>query len=342
MPIQIIRQDITKMRVDAIVNTTNSQMIGYSGLDLAVHKKGGAELDEACKLIAPIGVGEAKITAGYGLPSKFIIHTAGPVWQGGERGERDLLSACYINSMKLAIENGCESIAFPLISSGVYGFPRDIVLRLAMQTVTDFLFDNELDVYICVFDSASYELSRKLSSEIQKFIDDEYVSSFETEICSQSVADPSRLSSNMALCKRIPRWEEELSENKTKEVSLDKYVFGLDKSFQEKLFHLIDKKGMTDVECYKRANVDKRTFSKIKSNRSYQPSKNTAVAFAISLQLNMEETLDLLETVGYTLSKSRLFDVIIRFFIENKRYDVIEINETLFEYDLSLLGNSAK
>ena len=342
MPIQIIRQDITKMRVDAIVNTTNRELIGYSGVDLAVHKKGGPELDEACKAIAPLGEGEAKITPAFDLPSKFVIHTAGPVWQGGKCGERERLSACYINSMKLAIENGCESIAFPLISSGVYGFPGEIVLSLALKIVSDFLFDNELDVYICVFDRSSYALSRKLFTEIKEFIDDEYVEDFEIMSCSRSERDLTGPSNQISLCRRLPKSQNAIPSLKKRDTPLASHIFGLDKSFQEKLFELIDEKGMTDVECYKRANVDKRTFSKIKSNKNYQPSKCTAVAFAIALRLSMEETLALLETVGYTLSKSRLFDVIIRFFIEKGRYDVLEINEMLFDFDQSLLGSSAK
>lgn len=339
MPLQIIRQDITKMRVDAIVSATNTQLNADGGVDLAIREKGGEELERACSELLPLGVGEAKITPAFALPSRFVIHTVGPIWKDGSEGECELLRASYINSMRLAIENGCESIAFPLISSGAYGFPKDKVLKLAMQTVADFLFDNELDVYICVYDKRSYSISKKLFLDIKSYIDDEYTIPyhFETSVSSR------RLPSSMempALYRKLPSRSESRDVSKSEvSSSLRDYIDNMDKSFQEMLFDLIDARGMTDVECYKRANVDKRTFSKIKSNKDYYPSKCTALAFAISLRLDLEETQALLETVGYTLSKSRLFDVIIRYFIVNKKYDVIEINETLFDFDLALLGN---
>ena len=171
MPLQIIRQDITKMKVDAIVNTTNKEMVGYSGVDLAVHTIGGAELDAECAKLAPLGLGQAKISSGYGLPCKYVIHTSGPVWQGGLVGESIILRSCYIESLKLALQSGCRTVAFPLISAGTYGYPKDQVLKFAIQTITEFLFDNELTVYLCVFDRESYTFSQKLFDDIQDFID---------------------------------------------------------------------------------------------------------------------------------------------------------------------------
>ena len=175
MPLQIIRQDITKMRVDAIVNTTNEEMVGYSGVDLAIHTIAGAELDEECAKLAPLGLGQAKLSGAYGLPCKYVIHTSGPVWRGGLLGESIILRSCYIESLKLAVKSGCRSVAFPLISSGVYGYPKDQVLKFAIQTITEFLFSHELTVYLCVFDKESYSFSQKLFSDIQEFINDEYV-----------------------------------------------------------------------------------------------------------------------------------------------------------------------
>ena len=174
MPLQIIRQDITQMHVDAIVNTTNEEMVGYSGVDFAVHTIAGSELDKECARIAPLGLGQAKITGGYNLPCKYVIHTSGPIWRGGLVGESIILRSCYIESLKLAVKNGCHSIAFPLISSGIYGFPKDQVLKFAVQTITEFLLENELMVYICVYDRKSYSFSQKLFNDIRDFIDDEY------------------------------------------------------------------------------------------------------------------------------------------------------------------------
>lgn len=345
MPLQIIRQDITKMRVDAIVNTTNEKMVGYSGVDLAVHEGAGPLLDEECAKLAPLGLGTAKITKGYKLDAKYIIHTSGPVWRGGLVGESIILKSCYIESLKLAVANGCSSVAFPLISSGAYGYPKDQVLKFAIQVISKFLLDHEMMVYICVLDRTSYEFSRKLFSEISEFIDDNYVDEYKecsfADLRAFEVSTPSEeivqkdsvdaASKMMAPCKA--------KASRIAEKSLHEYMKTMDKSFAYKLFDLIDKRGMTDVECYKKANVDKKTFSKIKCNpQNYKPSKQTAVAFAIALKLDLDKTQDLLASAGLTLSRSFTFDKIIRYFIQKEVYDIFEINEALFEFDQVLLG----
>ena len=341
MPLQIIRQDITKMRVDAIVNTTNEEMIGYSGVDLAIHTIAGAELDAECAKLAPLGLGQAKLSGAYGLPCKYVIHTSGPVWRGGLVGESIILRSCYIESLKLAVKNGCRSVAFPLISSGVYGYPKDQVLKFAIQTITEFLFDHELTVYLCVFDKESYSFSQKLFSDIQEFINDEYVDEHDEDF--YEAFDGSVDEMPMAKCIQAPMRADAMMPRKRETSSaagksLREYMKQMDRSFQEMLFDLIDESGMTDVECYKKANVDKRTFSKIKSNKDYKPSKQTVIAFAISLQLDMDTTQELLATTGFTLSRSKVFDKIIRYFIHNGNYDIFEINEALFEFDQVLLG----
>lgn len=336
MPLQIIRQDITKMAVDAIVNTTNMQMIGYSGVDLAVHEGAGPELDLECATLPPLGMGTAKITKGYNLPAKYIIHTSGPVWYGGNVGEAAILRSCYTECLKLAVEKGLETVAFPMISSGVYRFPKDKVLKFAVQVITEFLFEHELTVYLCVFDRNSYEFSKKLFAEIREYIDDDYVESHDGD-CLQALREMSE-----PACEGVKMSAPAPANNAfsaDKNVSLGEYLKNMDKSFSHKLFDLIDKRGMTDVECYKKANVDKKTFSKIKCNpKTYKPSKQTAVAFAIALRLNLDETQDLLAAAGLTLSKSFTFDKIIRYFIQNEVYDIFEINEALFEFDQILLG----
>ena len=334
MPLHIIRQDITKLKVDAIVNTTNQEMVGYSGVDFAVHATAGKELEAECARIAPLGLGEAKITSGYNLPCKYIIHTSGPVWQGGLLGESIILRSCYIESLKLAVNNRCRSVAFPLISSGAYGYPKDQVLKFAVQTITEFLFENELNVYLCVFDKESYSFSQKLFHDIKAFIDDDYAEEHE-EDRDEDFSGHFMLSE----CCWSSKMEKGVVEDKAVPVrSLREYIKDMDRSFQEMLFDLIDESGMTDVECYKKANIDKRVFSKIKSNKAYRPSKQTAIAFAISLQLNLDTTQELLATAGYTLSKSNVFDKIIRYFIHVGNYDIYEINEALFEFDQVLLG----
>lgn len=344
MPLQIIRQDITKMKVDAIVNTTNEEMIGCNGVDLAVHKSAGPLLDIECAEIAPLGLGTAKITKGYNLDAKYIIHTSGPVWQGGLVGESIILKSCYIESLKLAVANGCNSVAFPLISSGAYGYPKDRVLKFAVQVITEFLFEHELLVYICVFDRTSYEFSKKLFTEISEIINDDYVESYKEA----SAKDPIEVGSAFLTesISRKYRTEEtkmtaphKAQPSKRAGKSLREYMKKMDKSFAFKLFDLIDERGMTDIECYKKANVDKKTFSKIKCNPyTYRPSKQTAVAFAIALKLNLDETQELLASAGLTLSQSFKFDKIIRYFIEKEIYDIFEINEALFEFDQVLLG----
>ena len=346
MPLQIIRQDITKMKVDAIVNTTNEEMVGYSGVDLAVHTAAGSMLDAECEKIKPLGLGTAKITGAYNLDAKYVIHTSGPVWHGGLEGESIILKSCYTESLKLAVENGCESVAFPLISAGAYGYPKDKVLKFAIQVITEFLFEHELNVYLCVYDRKSYEFSRVVFDEISELINDDYIEeqavfSSETECLERTVAlkeirrrTLTESAPEPPLCASMPA-----PQSRAKDKTLEEYMKSMDKSFAYKLFDYIDSKEMTDVECYKKANVDKKTFSKIKCNPdTYKPSKQTAVAFAIALELTLDETQDLLESSGLTLSRSFTFDKIIRYFLQKGVYDIFEINEALFEFDQMLLG----
>ena len=345
MPLQIIRQDITKMRVDAIVNTTNEEMVGYSGVDLAVHEGAGPELDAECAKIAPLGLGMAKITRGYNLDAKYIIHTSGPVWHGGLIGESIILKSCYIESLKLAVAHGCNSIAFPLISSGVYGYPKDQVLKFAIQVITEFLFEHEMMVYLCVFDRKSYEFSKKLFTEISEIIDDKYVEEHDEDCIAELEKFEAMCSERLVRKECVestpPIQAPAESYGSAKGKSLREYMKQMDKPFAYKLFDLIDERGMTDVECYKKANIDKKTFSKIKCNPgTYKPSKQTAVAFAIALKLDLDETQNLLATAGLTLSRSFTFDKIIRYFIQKEIYDIFEINEALFEFDQVLLGSS--
>ena len=451
MPFEIIRNDITNMRVDAIVNTANPRPVIGSGTDAAIHAKAGPMLLGARKLIGTMSTGEVCITPGFKLPCKYVIHTVGPVWEDGARGEGYLLRQCYEHSLKIAWRHRCKSIAFPLISTGNYDFPKKLALQIAVETIRKFLEEHDMHVYLVVFNKESLELSSGLVNQVRSFIDDAYVLEREKAEYSFSVsrdfdfvreqlekaedktAEPKTLPSSLE-CTELPsEWEltEDLSfnlefdwdgeigsesrqnkvddipeilelntarsefEEREKMVStaplphidLPRYdesrsgsvygtaprtekrargsgLFGASKprskeqteapkfdeqellrivqetdaGFSETLLRLIDRSGEKDSDVYKRANVDRKLFSKIRNNPQYKPSKATAVAFAIALELDLEETKDFIGRAGYALSRSNKFDIIIEYFITHERYDIYEINLMLFEFDQSLLG----
>jgi O-acetyl-ADP-ribose deacetylase (regulator of RNase III) len=342
MPLKIVRNDITKMKVDAVVNAANTELRMGGGVCGAIFAAAGAEkLQEECSRIGSCGVGDAVITRGFDLPAKYIIHTVGPVWQGGGMGEAGLLRGCYINSLKLALKHKCRSIAFPLISSGIYGYPKDQALSIAVSAISEFVLENDIDAYLVVFDRKSFVLSEKLLSAIEKYIDDNYADErIEKERFRGMEQYDVRLFESMADIDSTYAAEDAAMPKYRKKGgrSLDDIVGKLDETFSQMLLRLIDEKGMTDVMVYKKANVDRRLFSKIRSNKNYKPSKITAIAFAIALELNLDETLDLMGRAGYTLSHSSKFDVIIEYFITEGIYNIFEINEALFAFGQDLLG----
>ncbi|MBE7057064.1 MAG: macro domain-containing protein [Ruminococcaceae bacterium] len=330
MPLKIIRQDITKIKADAIVNPTNKYMRPGGGTDAAIHKAAGKKLMMECISLGECPEGEARITKGYNLPSKYVIHTAGPVWRDGQCGEKEILESCYRECLNLAAEYKLESIAFPLISSGLYGFPKDSVLKIAIQVIGQFLFENEIDVYIVVFDKTAYQLSEKLFKDVTSYIDDNYVDEH-SDCFARTYSMPS-----VGMAYSCPSPVDCCSVEK--KADLDSMLDNLDESFSQMLLRKIDEKGMTDVQCYKKANINRKLFSKIRSDVNYKPSKPTVIAFAVSLELTLEETEEMLKKAGFALSHSNKFDIIIEFFITNGKYDIFEINETLFAFDQSLLG----
>ena len=329
MPLEIVRNDITKMAVDAIVNAAKESLLGGGGGDGCIHRAAGPELLQECRTLGDCRTGEAKITGAYRLPCRYIIHTVGPVWNGGKYGEREQLASCYRTSLALAKEHGCETVAFPLISSGIFGYPKDQALRVAVDTISEFLAENDMTVYLVIFSRAAYQIGNKLFADIAAYIDDHYVDahtdSRRERLRRMSVLEGRALSAGAAAAPMVAD-------------NLDDLLAHLDAGFSETLLKLIDHSGKKDSEIYKRANVDRKLFSKIRSNPDYRPSKPTALAFAIALELDLNETRDLIARAGYALSRSSKFDVIIEYFISQRNYNIYEINEALFAFDQSLLG----
>ena len=329
MPLEIVRNDITKMSVDAIVNAAKESLLGGGGVDGCIHRAAGPELLQECRTLGGCRTGEAKITGAYRLPCKYVIHTVGPVWNGGEYGEREQLASCYQTSLALAKEHCCETVAFPLISSGIFGYPKDQALRVAVDTIGEFLLHNDMTVYIVIFSRTAYQISSKLFADIAEYVDDHYVDahtdSQRERLRRMSVLESRTLSADAAAAPMAVG-------------GLDSLLAHLDAGFSETLLKLIDRSGKKDAEVYKKANVDRKLFSKIRNNPDYKPSKATAIAFAIALELSLPETRDLIARAGYALSPSSKFDVIIEYFIMQRDYDIFKINEALFAFDQSLLG----
>lgn len=342
MPFTIVRQDITNMKVDAIVNAANTDLQMGGGVCGAIFKAAGAaQLQAACDKLAPIKTGEAVITSGFGLPAKYVIHAVGPVYRDWNKEQNEQhLRAAYTNSLKRAIESNCESIAFPLISSGIYGYPKDEALQVATSAIQDFLIDHDIDVTLVVFDKLSFIVSRELLGAVESYIDEHYVDTHQIKRRQLlDVEQQALFEADERVSKRKQRLFKDMSAPSVgAPAPLDDLVGNLDEPFSQMLLRLIDAKGMTDVEVYKRANLDRKLFSKIRSNKGYMPSKRTAIALAVALKLSLDETDDLLERAGYALSHAVKFDVIVEYFIINGKYDVFEINEVLFKYDQPLLG----
>ena len=337
MPLEIVRNDITKMKVDAIVNAANESLLGGGGVDGSIHRAAGRELLAECRTLGGCKTGKAKITGGYDLPARYVIHTVGPRYIDGKHGEKELLESCYRESLALAKANDCETVAFPLISSGIFRYPKDKALRVAIDVICEFLLENEMLVYIVIFDKDSYKIGEALFSDIAEYIDDNYV-----EEHTDHRRRTFRVERSIDCCAReINPSVEGFSKCRalfTESEDLDSKLRAIDESFSQMLLRKIDEKGMTDIECYKKANIDRKLFSKIRSDVHYKPSKPTAIAFAISLELSLEETEEMLRKAGFALSHSNKFDIIIEYFISRGNYNIFEINEALFAFDQSLLG----
>ena len=345
MPLQIIRNDITKMDCDAIVNAANSTLLGGGGVDGAIHAAAGPELLEECRNLGGCMPGQAKVTDGYRLAARYVIHTVGPVWYTGQQGEPETLRDCYRNSLEIALSLGCRSIAFPLISAGAYGCPKETALQIAVGAISEFLLREEMLVYLVVYDKVSFQASRKLIAEIEEYIDENYIgehtrADMETNRYRRAMQERWSFLHRTAPKKEAAPLSqpEDCVEAACGCATLDELMEQVDESFSQMLLRKIDEKGMSDAECYKKANIDRKLFSKIRKDIHYKPSKVTAIAFAISLELSLAETKDLLQKAGFALSRSSKFDIIIEYFISRGIYDIYEINQALFTFDQLLLG----
>ena len=438
MPFQIIRNDITKVRADAIVNTANPEPVYGGGTDAAIYRAAGEEkLLRERRKIGRINAGEVAVTPAFGLQAKYIIHTVGPVWIDGNHREYELLASCYRKSLLIARQLECKSIAFPLISTGVYGFPKDKALDIALDQISAFMEDSEMDVTLVVFDRRAFDLSASLQEGVRQFINENYVAAREDEEygegglaahvrnrrrrrdsdAGRSAGRPSRGLRDL-LRETGERWrgkpgpdkeagsrpsysaqdsgffaEEEYPEeyemsfsgtwdlessalpdsapqaesdsvpqagpeaasqagagpaprkefriespSPARQRSLQDVMAHVGESFRDRLLRLIDERGLTDAQVYKRANLDRKLFSKIRCNADYTPKRKTAISLAVALELNMDETTDLLRSAGIALSPGSRFDLIISYCIQNGIYDIYRINALLFDYDQPLLG----
>ncbi len=381
MPFQIIRNDITKVNADAIVNTANPKPVFGGGTDSAIYEAAGKEqLLSERKKIGDIARGEARATAAFGLNANYIIHTVGPVWEGGDKGEFDILKRCYENSLALARELGCASIAFPLIATGVYGFPKDKALQIAMSAIQAFLLEHDMTVILVVFDKKAFELSGKVVDNIREYVDSNYVAAakrreyeeprnrfYGNSIPDRPVAfsagfghrrereeiDAAESLPLMESCieecveaeehlPRAPRAASGASSKADKvaspkaapkkKIKIDDLLASPDKTFQEKLFEIIDARGLTGPQVYKNY-VTKQVFSKIQSDKDYHPNKYTAIALCLSLHLDIDQTQDLIGRAGWTLSPSSKADLVVKGCILNQEYNVVNINCILFDFD---------
>ncbi|MGN0292449.1 MAG: macro domain-containing protein [Lachnospiraceae bacterium] len=351
MPLLIVRNDITKMQTDAIVNPANRELRQGRGTSRAVYLAAGEqELTDACREIGFCEAGNAVLTKGFALPARYVIHAVCPQWQGGACRERELLERTYISALQLAKQHRLESIAFPLLSSGFYGWPKADAFHAATTAIGRFLLQEDMTVYLVLYDYESVEISRKLFASVEEYIDDHYVeekgeSCFAPvknaveESCKKSLKkSPGRKQKKDAVCFQQKPAVYSGRFLRARERRLEDLLGHMDETFSEMLLRLIDERGLKDSEVYRKANIDRRLFSKIRKNADYAPSKKTVLSFAIALELSLDETKDLLMKAGFAFSGSSKSDIIISFFIENRQYDIFTINEVLFAYDQPVLG----
>ena len=346
MPFQIINKDIRSIYVDAIVNSTNEFLSGNGGTDELIHQEAGPLLDEACLKIGSLSLSQAVITPSYNMVNcDHIIHTAGPVYIDGNHQEKEYLKKCYENCLNLARDNDIESLAFPLISSRTYCFPKGEAVSIATKTILNFLQTQDMTIYLILYDKNELDRTKKEFKEIDKLLKPKITYSREnTSLVQKEQCSVLESESAEDICaKRIS--------NRKKDVYNDVFDampspffrpdgFRPDETFGEYLTSLIDSKNYKDADVYKRSNISKSVFNDIKNGR-HKPKKETLCALCFGLRLTLEESLVLLDRAGFTLSNYLTFDRIIRHFLKKKNYNIFDINEVLFSYDCTLLGSKS-
>lgn len=358
MPFKIVRNDITKVKADAIVNTANPNPICASGTDLAIYEAAGKkQLLAERRKIGKIARGDVAVTGAYQLQAKYIIHTVGPVWEDGKNHEFDTLESCYRKSLQEAVELKCESIAFPLISTGVYGFPKDKALQIAVSVFSEFLTENEMQIILVVFDKKSFQLSGQIVGEIDSYIDANYIR--ESHKKEYPIESRGRARSRHILEEELYEQmfrSEDAEESYTfdeesdadvrltepcmlsADMSLEDQLANMGASFHEKLFDLIAAAGIDNKDVWKNANLDRKHFSKIQCDEHYHPKKKTVMALCIALHLDLEQSKDLMARADWAFSPSSKFDLIVQKAIIDKQYDIMQLNVTLFQYTNEILG----
>lgn len=334
MPLELKRCDIIKLKVDAIVNAANESLLGGGGVDGAIHAAAGPRLLEECKTLGGCKTGEAKITRGYNLFARHVIHTVGPVYIDGKHNEAELLKSCYINSLKLAREYDIRSIAFPIISSGIYGYPKKEATKIAIEAIKEFLEHNEMDVILTFYEKKVSDYFEPLSFDIDSIINENLEVVYNKKPIGMQGASISLAKEELPKFSRRSPSKDLIVESQEMSFGLDK----IDESWQQMLFRKIDEKGIRDSDCYRKSNVDRRLFSKIRSNIFYRPKKTTALAFLFGLELSIDEAEDMLEKAGFAFSRSLPTDIIVKTFIEKGIYDIYAVNVALFDHDLPQLG----
>lgn len=341
MSLHIVRNDIAKMHCDAIVNAANTELRRGGGVCGAIFAAADAEaLERDCYALAPCPTGSAVVTAGHGLVCRWIIHAVGPIWQDGNRGEEELLRSAYRSALRIVQEKGCESAAFPLISAGIYGFPMEAALRIATEELQAFPFERDVELYLVIYSRESVLVGKRRFADIQSYIDDQYVGLHEDRrrAFKNRLRDSQPLEEKRDLQEARPKYSIQAPAPAFSGRQLRDLLSLREESFSDMVLRLIREKDMKEVEVYKSANLDRKLFSKLRSNADYQPSKNTALALAVGLRLNVDETRDLLGKAGFALSRSSKQDIIVEYFLREQIYDIMTINEALFDFDQHLLG----
>ena len=357
MGFTIVRNDITRVQADAIVNTANPQPVIGAGTDAAVHAAAGPQLLAARKEIGAIAVGSSKETPAFALPAKFVLHTVSPAWQDGAHGEPALLDQAYRSALTLAEKLHCRSVAFPLLSAGSYGFPHEIALDIAIRAFNDFLSDHDLEIILVVFNKEATALAGSLFDDLKSYIDDRYVGkAMQTEYPRGVLrrradfagtasthalqAKPYRDESECCLFDAAPApvvFENKIETGSRKSARLEELLQQTESSFSEHLLSLLNECGEKDSAVYRRAQISRQLFHKILSQKNYQPTKSTAIQLALGLRLDLSQTQTLLNKAGFALSRSSKADLVVQYFIEHGEYSVITINTALFDCGLPLL-----